>query len=326
MTLAAPHRDRQGASLWAMCPDENTLTEFVDGVLSQELQRDVEVHIDTCGSCRQMVAELADDGSSSSTSDGEASSRYRILGLLGAGATSTVYEGLDVQLARKVAIKLFTPAPGVPVTSLPGLGRFRKEARIMARLSHPNILPVYDAGILRGEAFIAMERVNGQTLTRWLQKSDRTWREIVDVFIQAGRGLAAAHARGVVHRDFKPSNVLVGEDDRVRVADFGLATLCSRPSPEHTESARTEIALEISTTTLDAAVVGTPAYMAPEQFSGVPATERSDQFAFCVSLHEALYGSRPFSGQTLNELSESIRSGRFHEPRVRRPRWRWSNP
>ena len=166
----------------------------------------------------------------------------------------------------------------------------------MARVQHPNVLTVYDAGVVEDEVFIAMELVAGSTLSAWLRAAPRAWREIVQHFLSAGRGLQAAHAAGLVHRDFKPDNVLVGKDGRVRVCDFGLA----RPAAPGDPPARREPAgvgrEELSRFTQTGVLVGTPAYMAPEQLRGEPADARSDQFSFCVALYEALVGVRPFSG------------------------------
>ncbi|MGE3542544.1 MAG: serine/threonine-protein kinase, partial [Kofleriaceae bacterium] len=183
--------------------------------------------------------------------------------------------------------------------------RLRREAQAIAQLSHPNVVGVYDVGTTDdGDLYIAMEFVEGDTLTTWLKRWPRTWREIIEVFVQAGRGLVAAHSVGLLHRDFKPDNVLVGGDGRVRVTDFGLA----RSLMIDDETARTSGASP--TTALNAAltatgtVLGTPRYMPPEQMLGPFIDARSDQFSFCVALHEALYGEHPLPGATSVSMLE----------------------
>src|SRR5262249_54950014 len=153
------------------------------------------------------------------------------------------------------------------------------EAQVMARISHPNVIAIHDVGTYREQVFAAMELVEGTTLRRWMTDAPRGWREIVDVLVCAGEGLAAAHAASVVHRDFKPENVLVTRDGRVKVSDFGLAA---------------------DRSVTDVRVAGTPGYQAVEALQRGGVDERSDQFSFCVAFHEALWGSRPFSAQTID--------------------------
>ncbi len=162
--------------------------------------------------------------------------------------------------------------------------RLLREARAIARLSHPNVVAVHDAGAVDDRVYIAMEFVDGDTVDAWLRSKPRSWREIVDVFMAAGRGLAAAHAAGVVHRDFKPQNVMIGRDGSVRVMDFGLARLAEEPveAPSvETEADRPHVP---TTVTKTGALVGTLGYMAPEQFRGEALDGRADQFSFCVAL------------------------------------------
>ncbi len=222
--------------------------------------------------------------------------RFVVLERLGAGAMGVVHGAYDPELDRKVAVKVMRPPPeGVDA----GLYRERtlREGRAMARLSHTNVIGVYDVGTLDDRVFFAMEYVDGQTLRRWLHAAQRSWRDVVEVFQQAGAGLVAAHRAGLVHRDFKPDNVLVGRDGRVRVTDFGVAHALDADAVESTR-----------------ALVGTPRYMAPEQFRGEPVTPGTDQFAFCVALYEALYGVQPFSAETRAELVEAVTSGAVREP------------
>ncbi len=209
--------------------------------------------------------------------------RFTVLAYLGAGATGMVYAAYDPELDRKVALKLLRARGGLAVP----------EAQAMARLSHPNVAVVHDVGAYEGGVFIAMEFVRGVTLQTWLVEAPRPWPEILDVFLQAGRGLAAAHAAGLVHRDFKPSNAILATDGRVRVLDFGLSCRQQDASRE---------------------LVGTPAYMPPEQFLGLPVGPASDQFSFCAALYEALFNQLPFSGESADALRLSVTGGHLRTP------------
>jgi hypothetical protein len=212
-------------------------------------------------------------------------SRYVIEREIGVGAGGVVYQAFDPQLKRRVACKLLrTDRGGGPS---PGQERLLREAEAMARLSHPNVVNVFDAGTHEGHVFIVMELVGGETLARWLRRQPRGWREATAAFVDAGRGLAAAHAVGLVHRDFKPENVLVGEDARVRVTDFGLARPVSIVQGADTPG------VQPARDSLVTTAAGTPAYMAPELFLGGVADARSDQFSFCVALFWALHGRHP---------------------------------
>jgi tetratricopeptide (TPR) repeat protein len=228
-----------------------------------------------------------------------------------------VLAAYDARLDRRVALKLLLYKRSAHGSD-DGERKARqvREAMAMARLSHPNVVSVYDAGSLEdGALFIAMEYVQGPTLGNWCKQQSLSWRVVLEAYLAAGRGLAAAHAAGLVHRDFKPDNVLVGQDGRVRVTDFGLARQSEgvpdevEPSQAHTSSNPLEVPL-----TEEGAVLGTPAYMAPEQFRGVTADARSDQFSFAVSLWEALYSVRPFEGQTPAERRENVLAGRITSP------------
>jgi tetratricopeptide (TPR) repeat protein len=223
---------------------------------------------------------------------------------LGAGGMGVVYLAEHTQLQRDVALKIEARASDAATTE-----SALREARMMAALVHENVLPIHQVGTIEGRAYIAMEYVEGGTARQWLLARSRSWRAILDVYVQAGRGLAAAHARGLVHRDFKPDNLLVAEDPdrgvRVRVADFGLARLLDHDLQDTgSQPGDTD-----ASTTKTGRLTGTPAYMAPELFDGGSADARSDQFALCVALYEALYGTRPFAGDSLAELVFSVTTG-----------------
>jgi serine/threonine protein kinase len=273
--------------------------------------------------------------------------RYLVLRKLGAGAMGMVVVGYDPELDRKLAIKLIHPR-----VAKRGEARSRmlREAKGLARLSHPNVVQVYDAGAIDGRVFIAMELVDGQPLSAWCKAQERTTDEILAVFLAAGRGLAAAHDAGLVHRDFKPDNVLVDHEGRARVLDFGLVRAAGDgESREHSDAHPTALPSEGIADTHESGpitrereqestggrsseleqelthggqIMGTPAYMSPEQWKGAKADARSDQFSFCVALWEALYGDRPFQGRTIHALAIAIDSGSFTEPEsaVRLPR------
>ncbi|MBK7826688.1 serine/threonine-protein kinase [Nannocystis sp.] len=229
--------------------------------------------------------------------------RFVIVRKLGEGGMGVVYYAFDPELERPVALKLLRPAMRSEHHSQ-GEARLLREAQAMARLSHPNVVQVFDAGKFADAVFLAMEYVAGRDLRAWLTAEPRTWRQIVGVFLQAGQGLAAAHAAGVVHRDFKPDNVLVGDDGRVRVLDFGLARP-PRGVPDLDEHVETTPSPKVTLTQVGS-FIGTPAYMSPEQHLCQPADARSDQFAFCVALFEALYGRRPFTGRTAAEIRVAV--------------------
>jgi eukaryotic-like serine/threonine-protein kinase len=242
---------------------------------------------------------------------GDAIDRFTVLEPLGVGGMGVVVSAFDPVLDRKVAIKVLRPDR---LTRDPEKGRARllREAQAMARLSHPNVISVYEVGTLDDQVFVAMELVEGETLSAWQGREARPWREVVRVFAQAGDGLAASHRAGLVHRDFKPDNVLVSAGGEVRVTDFGLAGV-SANTPE-------DAAMLSAPLTRTGAMMGTPAYMSPEQHRGEEADARSDQFSFCVSLYEALYGVRPFAGKTATEVLEAIVAGRLTPSRKEAPR------
>ena len=266
-----------------------------------------------------------------SLTGGEHVDRYLIHDVLGAGGMGIVYRAHDPELGRLVALKLVRADTMGSLPANEGQARLLREAQAMAKLAHPNTVPVFDVGTTGDQVFIAMELIDGVSLGAWLRAQPRTWKEVLRVMSQAGRGLAAAHAVGLVHRDFKPENVLVGHDDRVRVVDFGLA----RPAHDAAEAAASP-AYPLANTALGSggadvapnltrtgAVVGTPLYMAPEQHLGEPIGPFTDQFSFCVTLYEALYGQRPFTGNTRQEVLRSVLAGGPAGPprRANVPRW-----
>lgn len=217
--------------------------------------------------------------------------RYRVVGLLGRGGMGRVYRALDETLGREVALKLL-PTERLRPDRIVAL---RREARAMARLQHDHVVQVFSIESHAGRDFIAMELVEGSHLGRWLGNGERTADAILDAFLQAGEGLDAAHEAGVIHRDFKPSNVLVGEHGRIKVGDFGLArTWMSSPVPE-TVSQTSGMPARNDEMTFTGSAVGTPTYMPPEQHRGETADELSDQYAFCVALWYALANRSPFA-------------------------------
>jgi serine/threonine protein kinase len=232
--------------------------------------------------------------------------RYRLVRRIGDGGMGLILEAYDPQLDRVLAIKIVRAQTDESSTEQQHL---LAEARTAARLSHPNVVTVYDVGLHQGRVFVAMELVRGPSLRRWIAQ-EHSVQEVLQVMLQAGRGLAAAHAAGLVHRDFKPGNVLVGDDGRVRVVDFGLARRSSTPSDETACSGQGAPAVLTATGVL----AGTPAYMAPEQWIGGTTDARTDQFSFCMCLYEALFGARPFGGRTLDEMRDAVLSGPVSMP------------
>ncbi len=240
--------------------------------------------------------------------------RYTVLRSIGSGGMGVVYAAYDDDLDRRVAIKLVrSAATSSPDASL----RLRREAQALARLSHPNVIGVHEVGEHDGLVFIAMEFVRGKTLREWWSEPERSRSAVLAALVQAGRGLAAVHATGMVHRDVKPENVMIDEDGRVRLMDFGLARGDVHeplPSLDGTEDPGPVASARL---TRSGALVGTPAYMAPEQFEGGGVDARADQFAFCVMAWEGLYGERPFPGKTVEQLVAAVTAGRRREPPAR---------
>ena len=247
--------------------------------------------------------------------------RFTLLHQLGQGGMGAVYAAYDQELDRRVALKLLHQrAAGNTLQRQ----RTLHEARAVARISHPNVISLYDVGQTEEHIYIAMEYVDGETLASWQSRSGHSWREILDMYLLAGAGLHAAHTAGVVHRDFKPDNVLCGKDGRLRVADFGVARIGwgEEPPPpagsdgsDGSDGSGAEGAGTANRLTRWGVISGTPGYMSPEQYRGGIVDARSDQWSFCAALFEALYGQLPFGGETLAEKSESV-----HGPPRPRPR------
>jgi tetratricopeptide (TPR) repeat protein/predicted Ser/Thr protein kinase len=236
---------------------------------------------------------------------------HLLLELIGEGGMGVVYAAYDMKLDRKVAIKLLRSHGNEQAQR-----RMLREAQAMARISHPNVVQVYEIGEHDQQTFLVMEFVDGVTLRAWLDQRPRSQRELLSTFIAAGHGLTAAHEQGLVHRDFKPDNVMIRRDGRVLVMDFGLARghELEEPDPEPDASSLVRSSELDQTLTRASMIMGTPNYMAPEQFAGHETDARTDQFSFCVALWEALYEQRPFRGATLAELSLAVGEGRLVAP------------
>jgi tetratricopeptide (TPR) repeat protein len=276
----------------------------------------------------QPLAPL-DGGPARAFRRGDVLGRYFILHEIGRGGMGLVYEAFDPELDRKIALKILHPARAGREGGEGEIERARllREAKALARLSHPNVIQVYDAGTVGDEVFLAMELAVGTPLDEWLREP-RAWRQVLAVFQAAGRGLAAAHSVGLVHRDFKPGNVLLGDDGRVRVLDFGIARALGAPeNDEPGPSARDAgSGSRVSATTpltRAGVVLGTPRYMAPEALMGRPLDHRADQYSFCVALYEALYGIAPYPGDTLPDVLREVLAGRLREPSAKAgvPAW-----
>jgi serine/threonine protein kinase len=318
------------------CLDANDVQDLMSGALDTGRRDGVLGHLDTCEDCRELLGIAARDALSVTSktevsatmvsggdialletatpvmglptvtapaTQGRKLGRYTLIDRLGAGAMGVVWRAEDAQLGRQVAVKLLRRHDSAMTD------RLVREAQSMAQVNHPNVVTVYEVGEGGdGSTFIAMELVTGESLRTWQTKAGRRVPEIVNAYIAAARGLAAAHAAGIIHRDFKPDNVLVGADGRVRVTDFGLAA--AKPGA----SGSFPRAVSDVNLTTSGSVLGTPAYMAPEQFLGGNVDPRTDQFNFCVALYEALYGERPFDGAKFEELGENVCEGRIKPP------------
>jgi len=297
------------------CPNDATIERLVSGGLAAEERDALLGHAADCDACCALLAALAPAsvGAPPSTdaapgaTKGIAIDRYRVLETLGSGGMGTVYCAYDSQLDRKVALKVLregSVASGVnPSRGSDEAARLLREARAMAKLSHPNVVRVFDVGVSDGRVFVAMELAEGGTVRAWLAGAERSWREVLALFVEAGQGLAAAHKAGLIHRDFKPENLLL-RDGSVLVTDFGLArTLEGAGAPSSAHPGPRLLAYDATH------VAGTPVYMSPEQLRGDPLDPRADIFSFSVALWEALYGARPFSADAPGGLLQAIASG-----------------
>ncbi len=342
------------------CLDGDRLEDLISGRLAGVALDAAQAHVERCDSCRQAVeskrsgpdvTRSPEPGSESAEphtlQSGEDLGRYMVLAQIGAGGMGLVYAAYDRTLDRRVALKQVRSDLLEADKRQEMLGRLVREARAMARLSHPNVVAVHDAFVHQGEFFVAMEFIDGETLRRWLRAQERSTEEILAVFFSAGAGLKAAHARGLVHRDFKPDNVLVGKDGRVCVTDFGLVLVDDGREPSHASSvsARPPPSRDPTPTPEDSVLegsgsfsepaptragtlMGTPAYMPPEQRRGVGVDARTDQYSFCVSLFEALHGYKPSVGpksgsrptrRIPQHVKDALRRGMSERPADRYP-------
>jgi eukaryotic-like serine/threonine-protein kinase len=314
------------AAMTLSCPPGDVLGALVQQILADDESERVRSHLDECRVCAQAVVAAVRGGvmgteAAPTVALGTPSlpqialsepiaidakiGRYDVRGLLGAGGMGHVYEAYDAQLDRTIALKVLRPELAIAETLAERLVR---ESRLMAKVSHPSVITVYDVGREGDTVFIAMELIRGETLGAYIARAKPPWRTVVELFERAGAGLTAAHRAGIVHRDFKPDNVLVeldaGEPVRVVVTDFGIARASSIAEdldkgiigrPSDPRITRTGVA------------IGTPAYMAPEQLDGQAVDQRADVFAFSVSIWEALFGERPFPGTSVDEIRASMR-------------------
>ena len=274
------------------CPDENELVLLADGAVAEARRASIDRHLDGCGACTLLIAALADMAAPVRP----VPTRYKIQRQLGAGAMGVVWEAEDTHLGRRVALKFVRATDDMKLGER--RSRLVREARALAQLRHPNVISVYDVGDAGAELFLALELVVGTDARTW-RSAGRSTADVLGVWRQVAAGLSAVHRAGIVHRDIKPDNVLVADDGRVLLGDFGLAT-------DRFETTETN------------AIVGTPIYMAYEQLVGEPATQKSDQYALCVSIWEALVGTRPFVGRTLAATAVAM-EGRLEAPATMRP-------
>ncbi|HUS30122.1 MAG TPA: protein kinase [Kofleriaceae bacterium] len=262
------------------------------------------------------MSQPLDTSQTSGIRHGSKVGRFVVEGQLGAGGMGVVYAAHDRELDRRVALKVLKGTDDAEQRT-----RLMREGQAMARVTHENVITVHEVGMEGSMVFLAQELLDGGSLRDWLlADKKRSQSEILAKFIAAGRGLAAAHRAGLVHRDFKPDNVLLGKDGRVRVSDFGLARSLESSAAALAETQKgggstdENLANPMLTMTRTGAVMGTPLYMSPEQHAGEPADERSDQFSFCVALYEALHGDTPFPGKTAVALADAVMSGRMKPP------------
>jgi tetratricopeptide (TPR) repeat protein len=334
-------------SIGVGCPSEEEIAALLDGDIKSVERSTLELHVEHCSECQllwrrlfgsstrtgtiaaqdaaqpeggshgvdgttALIEAAVDQALSQSAAHedhdprvGQRVGRYELRRLLGMGGMGRVYAAHDPELDREVAIKLLRADLDTQSEEL--RGRLLREAQAMARLSHPNVISVFDVGLHGDQVFVAMELIDGQTLRHWLDADLRPWREVLRVLSLAGRGLAAAHEVGIVHRDFKPDNVMIARNGSVRVLDFGLARAVADAPRQLGASPMNALTHSLTGT---AGLVGTPAYMAPEQLACEATDTRTDQFSFCVALYQGLTGTRPFVGTTPQALLAAIHEGR----------------
>jgi tetratricopeptide (TPR) repeat protein len=308
------------------CVDSATFAAYFEQRLTPDETRCLFEHVATCVFCAARLRNAATQVSLASADLGRSPTapgahppdaaappprllgRYQVERVLGVGGMGVVYAAHDPELDRKVAIKLLRPSTRAPVEVL--RAQLTREAQAMARLSHPNVINVHEIGAFGEQVFVVMELIDGTTLTEWLRQEPRRWREIVRAFVAAGEGLAAAHAADVIHRDFKPDNVLISKSGRICVTDFGLA----RIDRDEIEPVANDNDARATGLTYSGRLVGTPGYMAPEQMRGESTDARSDLFSFCVALYEALFGTRPYRGKDLDALRTAMEKGQREPP------------
>jgi tetratricopeptide (TPR) repeat protein len=305
------------------CPTADRVLDYVGRRLDDAERAEVELHVDACSACRQLLVELArtdvdDVVVRGSVADPEYIARYRVESRLGEGGMGTVFAAYDPQLDRRVAVKLVHPE----LLARGGVERLLREGRALARLSHPNVVGVHDAGTDGDRVYIAMELVEGEDLATWLRREPRSVREILDKFVAVAHGVAAAHHAGVIHRDIKAENVLLDRDGHAKVADFGLAG--DPVDPEIRESADSADPANVETAsrlTQPGAVLGTPAFMSPEQRGAREVTPATDQYSLCAALWVALFGAPPGKGvrNIPAWLRRALEKGLAREPEDRFP-------
>ena len=283
--------------------DADVALAFADDALPAAERAVVERRIDACGACREAVAAAARDTAGATKRErpmsmqpvqhrsmqlvaGDVVGRYIVERPIGAGGMGVVSLARDPELRRAVVIKLVRPDASDDDLE----ARLRREAQAMAQLSHPNVVQIFDTGRHGDRVFLAMEFIAGQTLDAWLIEKERSVAEIIAMFLQCGAGLEAAHRAGLLHRDFKPTNVLVDRDGVAKVTDFGLARALGAPGASVPTLPRMS-GVHAVLTHVDA-VIGTPAYMAPEQAAGEPLDGRTDQYALALALLDALVGQQ----------------------------------
>ncbi len=292
------------------CVTADEATALLDGRLADDDAAAVDAHVGDCDACRRVIAALADSGAGTpptapghrpaDVAPGTRVGRYELREPIGRGGMGVVFRAHDATLGRDVAVKL------IDVATPDAAARALREARALAALAHPNVVAIHDAGERGGGMYLTMELVAGRSLAAWLAERARRPDEVLAAIADAARGLAAAHRAGLVHRDVKPSNILVGDDGRTRIADFGLARDADDAPGRPVSPARAVLGVTIT----DAHhVVGTPAYMAPEQLRGAPADARTDQFALAQTAWEALAGAPPFAATRVDERLAAIEAG-----------------